>query len=411
MPFDLFSSVTLPCGAVLPNRFVKAAMEENMAIEGQVPGRDLFELYRIWSQGGSGLLITGNVMIDARAMTGPGGVALEKNTALAPFYQWAEAAHSGASQIWMQINHPGRQVLKALGGLAIAPSAIAVNIGKHSALFDNPTAMTETQIADVIQRFAHTASLAHQTGFDGVQIHAAHGYLISQFLSPLTNQRDDTWGGTLENRAHFLLSIVTAVRASVPSTFAVSVKLNSADFQRGGFSPEDAQQVVRWLNELDVDLIELSGGSYEAPAMQGHSRDDNSLAKEAYFLRFARDIATDSQVPIMTTGGIRRLAVAQSVIEQGVQLVGIATALAMNPNLIMQWQTGLASEVVEPVIGLKDRSMVALARMALVKRQLRRIGRSQKPLRNMSALWTLILDQLRSKKLTRRYRSWHDLDA
>ena len=410
MHSTLFTPLSLPCGATLPNRFAKAAMEENMAIEGQVPGRDLFDLYRNWSLGGTGLLITGNVMVDARAMTGPGGVALERNTALAPFYQWAEAAHSGESQIWMQINHPGRQVIKALGGLAIAPSAIPVNIGKHSGLFDKPTAMTETQIANIIQRFAHTAALAHQTGFDGVQIHAAHGYLLSQFLSPLTNVRTDNWGGSLANRARLLLAVVKAVRVAVPNQFAVSVKLNSSDFQKGGFSTEEAQQVVLWLNDLNVDLIELSGGSYEAPAMQGQARDGTSLDREAYFLSFARDIAAVSKTPIMTTGGIRRKEIAESVIGQGIAMIGIATALAMNPHLVKQWQSNIAVDGVLPEVRLKDKSMAALARMALVKRQLRRIGKNQKPLTKMSPLFTLIIDQLRSKRLTTRYRRWCDLE-
>jgi 2,4-dienoyl-CoA reductase-like NADH-dependent reductase (Old Yellow Enzyme family) len=173
-----------------------------------------------------------------------------------------------------------------------------------------------------------------------VQIHAAHGYLLSQFLSPLTNQRTDQWGGSLENRARLLLEIVKAVRMVVAPTFVVAVKLNSADFQRGGFSVDDAKRVVQLLNHADVDVVELSGGSYEAPAMQGEARDGRTLAREAYFVEFAQEIGQIAQMPIMVTGGIRRHVVAEQVMQAGVDLVGMATALAIVPDLPNQWRQG-----------------------------------------------------------------------
>jgi 2,4-dienoyl-CoA reductase-like NADH-dependent reductase (Old Yellow Enzyme family) len=169
-----------------------------------------------------------------------------------------------------------------------------------------------------------------------VQIHAAHGYLISQFLSPLTNRRADGWGGSLVNRARLLLAVVGAVRSRVSAGFSVSVKLNSADFQRGGFSEDDAKQVVLLLNELAVDLIELSGGSCESPAMQGRTADGRTLAREAYFLEFAKDLAAIARMPVMTTGGIARKAVAEQVLASGVAVAGIATALAEVPDLPLQ---------------------------------------------------------------------------
>jgi 2,4-dienoyl-CoA reductase-like NADH-dependent reductase (Old Yellow Enzyme family) len=159
----------------------------------------------------------------------------------------------------------------ALGQPALAPSAVALEMGALSRQFAPPRAMTEADIEEVIARFIRSAELAERAGFSGVEIHAAHGYLLSQFLSPLSNRRDDRWGGSLHNRARLLLEIVQGVRATVSPTFAVAVKLNSADFQRGGFSPEDAR-VVEMLAPLGVDLVELSGGSYEAPAMTGAAR-------------------------------------------------------------------------------------------------------------------------------------------
>jgi len=406
MPVSMFSPLTLPNGSILPNRLAKAAMEENMADAGQLPGPALHRLYQQWADGGTGLLITGNVMIDRRALTGPGGVVLEADTPQAPFVQWAKAARSRGAQVWMQINHPGRQVMADMGGVSWAPSAVALEMGKHSKLFAQPEAMSEAQIAEVIARFAATAVAAEQAGFNGVQIHAAHGYLLSQFLSPLTNQRRDQWGGSLANRARLLLEVVRAVRARVSASFSVAVKLNSADFQRGGFSEDDAREVVLRLNELAVDLIELSGGSYESPAMQGRTADGRTLAREAYFLEFAQQLAAVARMPVMTTGGISRKAVAQQVLDSGVAVAGIATALAVVPDLPHQWRDGREPAALMPPVAWKDKVMVALAQMALVKRRLRALGAGQTTLGNYSPLFTLIGDLLRKRNLTKRYRRW-----
>ena len=403
---NLFSPLSLPCGAILPNRLGKAAMEENLAEAGQLPGATLTDLYRCWSQGGTGLLITGNVMVDGSAMTGPGGVVLEPGVPLQPFRDWAEAAKSGGAQVWMQLNHPGRQTYANLGGKLWAPSAVALDLGKHSKLFGVPKAMDEQDIAELIERFASSAQLAEQAGFDGVQIHAAHGYLLSQFLSPLTNQRSDRWGGSLENRARLLVEVIRAVRARVSPRFAVAVKLNSADFQRGGFNDADALAVLQLLNELPVDLVELSGGSYESPAMQGRTADGRTLAREAYFLEFAAKLAGKARMPLMTTGGIRRRAVAEEVLNQGVAVVGMATALTVIPDLPARWQAGDDAVAELPVVNWNDKVLSAVATMAVIRRQLRRLGsrRASKP--DASPFVSLLLDRLRLSRLTRRYRHW-----
>ena len=402
----LSTPLALPNGAVIPNRVAKAAMEENMADAGQVPGPAIRALYSAWARGGAGLILTGNVMIDGRAMTGPGGIVLERDTPREPFAAWASAARAHGAQVWMQINHPGRQVFAAMKGEAWAPSAVALDIGKHSSLFAQPRAMTEADIAEVVTRFADTARAAEESGFTGVQIHAAHGYLISQFLSPLANRRTDAWGGSLANRARLLLEVVKAVRARVSPGFCVAVKLNSADFQRGGFSEDDARQVLLWLNELPVDLVELSGGSYEAPAMQGRGADGRTLAREAYFLEFAKDLAAAATMPVMTTGGIRRRAVAEQVLASGVAMVGVATALAQRPDLPATWFAGREADVPVQVVAWKDKGMAGLAGMALVKRRLRALAAGQGAPRAYSPLFTLIADQMRTKKLVTRYRQW-----
>jgi 2,4-dienoyl-CoA reductase-like NADH-dependent reductase (Old Yellow Enzyme family) len=402
----LFTPLTLPNGATVPNRLAKAAMEETMADAGQLPGPRIERLYRRWAEGGAGLIITGNVMVDRRALTGPGTIALENGTPLAPFEAWAKAARAQGAQAWMQISHPGRQVMANMGGLAWAPSAVALDMGKHSKLFAQPVAMTHADIAEVIERFAATAHAAGQAGFTGVQIHAAHGYLISQFLSPLSNRRDDAWGGSLANRARLLIEVVRAVRARVAPGFCVAVKLNSADFQRGGFSEDDARQVLAMLNEEKVDLVELSGGSYESPAMQGRTADGRTLAREAYFLEFAQDLVKVAQMPLMTTGGISRRAIAEQVLAGGVAIVGMATALAALPELPREWQAGREPQAAMPAVDWRDKVLVSLARMALVRRRLHALAGGGGAPAAYSPVVTLVLDQLRSLRLTRRYRSW-----
>lgn len=405
MTSPVFQPLALNSGSQLKNRIVKASMEESMANEDHLPSPELIQLYKEWGQGGCGLLLTGNVMVDHMAMTGPGGVALEAGTPLEKFTQWANAAKADGSQVWMQINHPGRQVYAGMEGKALSASDIPLDLGKHSKLFAQPKAMSEEEINDVIQRFADTAKNAVAAGFDGVQIHAAHGYLITQFLSPLSNKRQDQWGGSLENRSRLLLEVVKAVRAAVPAEAAVGIKLNSADFQRGGFQPEDAKQVVAMLEGLGIDLIELSGGSYETPAMQGRTSDERTLAREAYFLEFAQDIAQSTDIAIMTTGGINRLEVAEQVVNSGVAAAGIATALAYHPALPKQWQQAQMLNANIPPVTLKNKDLAAFATMAVVKRQMRRMGHGKNPLAAPSALFSLIVDQLRSKRAQKRYRN------
>lgn len=404
MTHSVFTPLTLPNGAILPNRLAKAAMEENMAASGCLPGNDIIQLYKTWAAGGTGLLITGNVMVDQRAMTGPGGIALEANTDIAPFKKWVEAGRQNDTKMMMQINHPGRQVYAAMGGDVLSPSDIALDMGKHSNLFGKPSPMSEADITTLIERFVITASRAVEAGFDGVQIHAAHGYLISQFLSPLTNKRDDQWGGSLENRARLLYDVIKAVKQAIPSHIIISVKLNSADFQRGGFDANDALVVVKALGELNVDLVELSGGSYESPAMQGNTADGHTLEREAYFLAFAKEIAKQATMPIMTTGGIVRLPVAQKVLDEGVDMVGIGRALAFSPALPNLWKISPEAKAVLPNVTWKDKTLAALATMAITKRQLQRLGKGKAPKLNSSPFISLVADQIRSKKLTKIYR-------
>jgi 2,4-dienoyl-CoA reductase-like NADH-dependent reductase (Old Yellow Enzyme family) len=411
MSTELFSPLVLRSGARLRNRVAKAAMEESMAGTAQLPDERLISLYRRWGAGGAGLLITGNVMVHAEALTGPGGVVLDDRAPLEPFTRWAEAGKAGGAAMWLQLNHPGRQVQARMPGVVWAPSAVAIDLGKHSKRFGRPVAMSEEQIRATVKRFATAAALAERAGFDGVEVHAAHGYLLSQFLSPLVNRRADDWGGHLENRARLLLDVVRAIRMVVSSSLTVAVKLNSADFQRGGFDVDDAERVIGMLEPLGVDLVELSGGSYESPAMSGRPADARPVAREAYFLELAARLARTSLLPLMLTGGITRRETAEAALASGVALIGMGTAIAVTPDLPNRWREGEeATRQLKPVTW-SDRTLASAASMSLVRHQMRRITRGDEPTGRTHPLHALVCDQRSQRRALGQYRAWLETRA
>ena len=335
--------LTLPGGAVLPNRLAKAAMTEGLADPAGRPTPELERLYRIWGQGGAGLLISGNMHIDADHLERPGNVILDAPADAAmidALRRWTGAAKEGGAAFWAQISHAGRQTMKPVNPHPKAPSA--VKLGLPGGQFGEPVALSEDEITALIARFAQAAATCEAGGFDGVQVHAAHGYLISQFLSPRANQRSDRWGGSLENRARFLLEAVRATRAAVRPGFAVAVKLNSADFQRGGFAFEDSLQVAQWLEAEGVDLIEISGGTYEQPKLLGIEGMEpaeqpgiaaSTLAREAYFVDFAKAMKSALKVPLMVTGGFRTRAAMEEALAQGAaEVIGLGRPLCVETD-------------------------------------------------------------------------------
>jgi 2,4-dienoyl-CoA reductase-like NADH-dependent reductase (Old Yellow Enzyme family) len=227
----------------------------------------------------------------------------------------------------------------------VSASAVPLAIsGAGRRMFTPPRALTEAEILAVIDRFGTAARVAANAGFDGVQLHAAHGYLFSQFLSPLVNQREDRWGGSLENRMRLLVDTVRAVRATTPDSFLLAVKLNSADFQRGGFDADDALAVARALQDEGVQLIEVSGGTYEnAAMMHGTPKRASTAAREAYFLEFAERFARELTVPIMLSGGFRtRQGMIEALRGGAVDLIGLARPLAHEPDLPQRLLAGTA---------------------------------------------------------------------
>lgn len=327
----LADAVELPCGQQLPNRLMKSALSEGLADASGAPGQRLENLYANWRDGGFGLVVTGNVMIDHRHLGEPGNVVIEDDRNLDALSRWAKGFQDGGSPIWMQLNHPGRQSNPLAGrNRPVAPSAITAKVPGAM----KPRALEPSEIHDLIARFGHAAAVADAAGFDGVQIHAAHGYLITQFLSPLSNQRTDEWGGSPANRRRFLIEVLRSIRGQITPGFAVGVKLNSADFQRGGFTEDESRDVVRALVDEGIDLIEISGGSYEAPAMMGTVR-ASTREREAYFLDYARTVRDlAGAVPIAVTGGFRsRSAMSAAVASGDCDIVGLGRPTAVTPHV------------------------------------------------------------------------------
>lgn len=318
------------------NRIIKGAMSEALANPAGQPNHLHLGLYEAWAKGGLGCAITGNVMVDIRAKNEPGVVVVESERDLEQLSQWANLGqHYGMVQL-VQLSHPGRQCPKGLNKETVAPSAVPFS-PMLATTFGTPRALTEDEILEIIQRFARSAQICEKAGFEGVQLHGAHGYLISQFLSPLTNKRQDQWGGSIENRMRFLLEIYQAVRTATSENFIISVKLNSADFQRGGISEEDVIAVFKAMDTAGIDLIEISGGTYEAPAMAGAKEDKrkaSTIAREAYFLDFAEKIRQQVGCYLMVTGGFRTAQGMNAALESGAcDFIGIARPFAVETDL------------------------------------------------------------------------------
>jgi 2,4-dienoyl-CoA reductase-like NADH-dependent reductase (Old Yellow Enzyme family) len=406
----LGSPLLLPNGTRLSNRIAKAAMEEDLAVRG-VPGRELVRLYERWAQGGPGLLITGNVMIDRRAPTGPGAVVLEDDTHLTAFRTWAEAAKSSGSTVLMQLNHPGRQVPSYLARTPVAPSAIGVRIPGGRGLFNTPRALEDAEIEEQLRRLTRTAELAVAAGFDGVQLHAAHGYLISQFLSPLTNTRTDRWGGSLEQRARLLFAAIEQVRSAIGPDSVLSVKLNSADFQRGGFGENEARRILAELPRYGIDLLELSGGTYEAPAMLEHRRYRSASARtgarEAYFLEFAQEVRSLVPMPVMLTGGFRtRAAMAAALESRAVDVIGMAKPFCADPALLQGLLSGGTERIDWPVRHLPGQMLDSLATMGWARAQMHRLANGREPKPGLGPLRVLLRDCVHTQLAAWRYRRW-----
>lgn len=390
----LAQAFTLPNGVVIKNRLLKSAMSETLGDADGAPTPELAHLYEAWAAGGIGVCITGNIMIDRRALGEPGNVVIEDERDMAALKAWALAATGHNTQCWVQLNHPGKQAPKGLNAETVAPSAIPFR-NDMQAYFATPRELSDTEVREVIRRFGNAAGIVRRAGFSGVQIHGAHGYLVSQFLSPHHNCRTDDWGGTAEKRRRFVLQVYRTIREAVGPDFTVAIKLNSADFQRGGFTEEESLATIRALADAGIDLIEISGGTYEAPAMTGvklgkEPVKESTRQREAYFLEFAEKARSAVKTPLMVTGGFRSAQGMAAAISSGaVDLVGLARILAIEPDLPNRLLSGREpAQQVKPIrTGIKAIDKLGLLEISWYAGQLRRIGNGQAPKPRESGLW------------------------
>lgn len=402
-PAEILRTPAVLATETLPNRLAKAAMTEGLAGKDARPNERHVTLYDAWARGGAGLLITGNVIIDRAHLERPGNVVIDAEPDAdlrAALSAWSKSARGRGAGVWMQISHAGRQTPAIVNAQPKAPSAVA--LGLPGKTFAPPIAMTEGDIEAVILGFTRAARVARETGFTGVQVHAAHGYLLSQFLSPLANRREDSWGGPLANRARLVLEVVRAARAAVGADFTIAVKLNSADFQRGGFAPDESLTVAGWLKDAGATIIEISGGSYEQPRMMnmdGLSKPDlsglakSTAAREAYFIDFAAQMVKTVALPLMVTGGFRTAqAMADAIVNDAIALIGVGRPLCVDPLAPSKLLAGAPSLVrIEDTLRLGPGWLGPKSPFALIKavngfgatywyyEQLRRMGDGQPP--------------------------------
>ncbi len=375
----LFQSFTFPNGKTAKNRFFKSAMEEQLAKHDQ-PTQALVRLYDTWAKGGTGVLVTGNVMVSETGKGSINDVVLSDERSMDMLKAWAKAGTQNDTLLIMQINHAGKQSPKAVNKTPVAPSAVALK--GMDGFINPPRALTENEIETLIQQFITTAKIAEQAGFSGVQIHGAHGYLVSQFLSPHHNQRTDKWGGSLENRMRFLVEIYQGIRAVVRPEFLVGLKLNSADFQKGGFDESDSIQVVQKMSQLGIDFIEISGGNYESPAMMSNKA--STQKREAFFIDYAEKARKVSQVPLIITGGFRSESAMEDALNSGhLDFIGIARPLAIMPDLPNQIKNGtyqtITTERIKTGFAPVDKKLGAVLEMDWYMNQMALIGQGKQP--------------------------------
>ncbi len=321
--------LTLPCGTKLKNRIAKSAMSDSLGDGAGNPTDDQIRLYERWAKGGLALSIIGEVQGSSHFAEKPGNLILNAHSDRDQLGRLAKAGATDNAQLWPQLGHAG--------AMADAP----ISTPKGPSALDLPGLSCGALSLDEIQalpaEFAATASLAKELGFGGVEVHAAHGFLLSQFLSPLFNKREDAYGGSLQNRMRLLLEVISAVRKAVGPDFPVGLKLNATDQLEGGFEEAQSLEVIAALDQMTLDLIDISGGTYFPGATSSSDRSGSG----PYFLEFSGRAREKTSIPLMVTGGFKTFAQAESAIAEGkADLIGLARSLVLEPELPSFWLSG-----------------------------------------------------------------------
>ena len=390
---NIASPFTLPNGSILKNRIAKSAMSENIGTLSNAPTKTLINAYKVWAKGNPGLLITGNVMIDSKAIGEPRNVVVEDYTHFDLLKAWAKTVEGTGVHLWPQLNHPGRQAFGSINREVVAPSAVALKMGGASKMFKLASPLTEEAILDIIKRFGNSARIMKEAGFTGCQIHGAHGYLVSQFLSPISNIRTDQWGGPLENRARFVLEVYREIRQQVGTDYPIGIKINSADFQRGGFTESESMEVVEFLSREGIDLIEISGGNYEKPAMVKGNRKQSTIEREAYFIDYIEKVRKITDKPLLLTGGFRSVKVMEDAIAGGkLDVIGLGRPFCLYPNLAQDIFDGKETRFNAPVptIGIKMLDKMGGVELPWYELQIQRLGKGKKPKPKLSGIWAFL---------------------
>lgn len=326
----LFTPITLPNGTTIKNRFFKSAMSEGMGTRDFQPKKNIATLYKRWAEGGTGLIITGNIMVDPKGTAEPGNIVFDKNSNMEILKDWAKQGQQHGAKVMVQLNHPGKQVPKTIAKETVAPSTIPLGNGLNK-LFSTPRALTTSEVEELVQKFVTSAKVAKEAGFSGVQIHAAHGYLISQFLSPHDNRRTDKYGGSLENRMRFLKEIYLGMREELGKDFTIGIKINSTDFKEDGLTEEDSLKTIIELANLGLDFVEISGGTYERPAMMGAT---SKSTNQVFFAEYSKKLKQKIEIPVVVTGGIRSINAMNTLLNDNTtDFIGIARPLTIDPNI------------------------------------------------------------------------------
>mgnify|MGYP002743769438 FL=1 len=326
----LFTPITLPNGTTIKNRFFKSAMSEGMGTKNFQPKKNIATLYKRWAEGGTGLIITGNIMIDPKGTAEPGNIVFDKNSNMEILKDWAKQGQQHGAKVMVQLNHPGKQAPKTIAKETVAPSAVPLGNGLNK-LFSTPRALTTSEVEELVQKFITSAKVAKEAGFSGIQIHAAHGYLISQFLSPHDNRRTDKYGGSLENRMRFLKEIYLGMREELGKDFPIGIKINSTDFKEDGLTEDDSLETIVELANLGLDFVEISGGTYERPAMMGAT---STSSNKVFFAEYSKKLKQKVNIPVIVTGGIRSINAMNTLLNDNTtDFIGIARPLTIDPNI------------------------------------------------------------------------------